>query len=175
MTIKLRKIFYPAIFFIGLILIIWEITIFRNTLISKYVLFGIIIVVGLTAFILDFNNYVRTYPKYTRLAQVIYSLMHYIVGYGFIVCSIFMLINYYFSDKTFEKRNFKILERSSMSGGKYHRNERQPLFRINYDGKMKELVFPHKYYEKMDFYSEVEFKVRNGYFGFEIIVDKKLK
>ena len=175
MTRKQRKIVYPTIFFIGLILIIWEIEIYRNTVINKYILLGIIFLVGFIAFILDFDNYAKTYPKYSRLSLIVYSLMHYIIGYGFIVCSIFMLVNYYFSDKTFELKKYEIIERSSMTGGKYRRYERQPLFRIKYEGKMKELVFPHQYYEKRNFYSEVEFKVKKGYFGFEIIEDKKLK
>lgn len=175
MTKKHRKILYPTILFLGLILIIWEINIYRNTIINIYLLLGIIFITGVIAFILDFNNYVKTYPKYSRLGQIFYSLMHYIVGYGFIFCSFFMLVNYYFSDDSFEKRVYEIIESSSMSGGRYHRSERQPLFRINYEGRVKELVFSHEYYEKRNFYSEVEFKVKKGYFGFEIIIDKELK
>ncbi len=85
-----------------------------------------------------------------------------------------MLTNYYFAEKTPIKETFEIVERSSLAGRKYHRDERQPTFRINYDGKLKELVFNHEYYEKMDFYKNVELEVRKGYFGFDILENIKL-
>ena len=72
------------------------------------------------------------------------------------------------------KESYKIIERSSLPGRKYHRDERKPTFDINYNGKIKELVFPHTYYEKMEFYSNVELEVRKGYFGFDILENKTL-
>ncbi len=39
---------------------------------------------------------------------------------------------------------------------------------------MKELVFNHEYYEKMNFYTNVELEVRKGYFGFDILENKRL-
>ena len=175
MTKKQRKIFYPVIFFLGLFLMIWGIEIFRITMIDKFILLGIIFLIGIITFFLDYKNYAKTYTKYSRSALLIYSMMHCILGYGFIACSIFMFTNYYFADEGFETKSFEIIERSSMAGGKNSRGESQPLMRINYDGKIKELVFKHEYYEKMNFYTEVELKISKGYFGFDLLLDKELK
>ena len=152
----------------------WQVTIFRNTIIDVSILFGIILIVGIITFWVDFRNYGKTYKK-EGIGLYFYSGMQYLLSYGFIVCSIFMLTNYYFADKTTVKETFEIIERSSLPGRKYRRDERQPTFRINYDGKIKELVFNHEYYEKMDFFTKVELEVRKGYFGFDILENKKLK
>ena len=85
-----------------------------------------------------------------------------------------MIINYYLADKVTVKKSFEIIERSSMTGRKYHRDERKPTFQINYEGKTKELVFPHKYFGKMDSYKNVELEVRKGVFGFDILENKTL-
>jgi hypothetical protein len=173
MTKKQRKIFYASIMILGLFLMAWQVTIFRNTIIDVSILIGIILVVGLITFLIDFKNYGKTYNK-RGIGLYFYSGMQCLLSYGFIVCSIFMLTNYYLAEKTPEKETFEIIERSSLPGSKHHRDERQPTFRINYDGKVKELVFNHEYYEKMDFYTNVELEVRKGYFGFDILENKKL-
>lgn len=172
MTKKQRKIFYPIIFILGLCLMTWQVTIFRNTIIDLEILIGIILIVGIVSFLIDFKSYKKTY-KYSGIGLYFYSSMYYICGFGFIACSIFMLTNFYMADSEPIKETYEIVERSSLPGRKYHRDERKPTFGINYNGKIKELVFPHKYYEKMEFYTKVELEVRKGYFGFDILENKK--
>lgn len=174
MNKKHRKILYPTFFFIGLLLMAWQISIFRNTIIDKKILICIVLIIGITSYILDFNNYKKTY-NYTGIPLHIYALMHYFFGYGFIFCSLLVLTNYYLADKKTIKKEFNIIERTSLPGRKNHRSERKPTFTINYNGKNKELVFPHVFYKNMNFYTSVEFDVRKGYFGYEIIENKKLK
>ena len=174
MNKKQRKILYPIIFFIGLTLMAWQISIFRNTIIDSKILVSVVLITGIVTYLLDFSNYKKTY-KYTGFYLHTYALMHYILGYGFIVCSTFMLTNYYFADNKTITKEFKIIERYSLSGRKRHRSERKPTFIINYEGENKELVFPHEFYKNMETYTSVEFEVRKGYFGFEILENKKLK
>ena len=174
MTQKQRKIFYPVIFFLGVILIIWEINIYRETIINWMIPFGIIMVVGIIAFILDFKNYKNTY-KYSGIGLYLYSAMHYVIGFGFIACSIFMLSNYYFADQNTRTESYKIIDRTWLPErvGKTG-SEKQPVFTINYKGKRKELVFYSQFYEKMNSYNTVEFETRKGFFGFDILENKKL-
>ncbi|WP_179320671.1 hypothetical protein [Winogradskyella helgolandensis] len=175
MNKKQRKVFYPTLFFLGLILMAWQIAIYRNTIIDLKILVGIILLVGILAFFMDVKNYGKTY-KYNGIGLYFYAAMHYICGFGFIVCSLFMLSNYYLAETEPIKKEFEIIERSSLPGsGKYRKHERQPTFNINYNGELKELVFPHKYYEKRNFYSIIELETRKGYFGFDILEHKNLK
>jgi len=174
MTQKQRKIFYTIIFFLGVILIIWEINIFRETIIDLNIPIGIIIIVGITTFIIDFKNYKKTY-NYSKIRLYIFSSMHYIIGFGFIACSIFMLLNYYFTDQNIRTESFKIVKTSSLpSGSKFRINVNTPTFEINYNGEIKELVFSSDYYEKRKFYKVVELQIEKGLFGFEVIKNKKL-
>jgi hypothetical protein len=170
---KQRKILYPVILISGLFLMAWQVVIFRNTIIDYSILIGIILIIGVITFGLDFKNYGKTY-SYSGIGLYFYSSMHYFFGYGFIVCSIFMLTNFYLADKNPIKKRFEIVERSSLPGSKHRREERKPTFRIIYKGKEKELVFQHKYFEKMKSYKNVELEIRKGYFGFDILENKKL-
>ena len=154
---------------------IWQTIIFRNTIIEVNILIGIVLAIGIISFIIDFKNYKETY-EYSGIGLYIYSLMHYLFGFGFIICSIFMLTNYYFAENEVEKKSYKIIKRTWIQGGsKYTIGEKQPVFTINYEGKKKELVFFAKYYEKMNSYKKVEFETRKGFFGFEILENKKLE
>ncbi|MFD2562636.1 hypothetical protein [Aquimarina rubra] len=173
MTTKQRKIYYVTILILGLFSMAWQVTLFRNTIIDVSILIGIIIVVGIITFLVDFKNYGKTYKK-KGIGLYFYSGMQYILSYGFIACSIFIMTNFYMANSEPIKETYEIVKRSSLPGRKYHRDERKPTFDINYNGKIKELVFPHKYYEKMEFYTKVELEVRKGYFGFDILENKKL-
>ena len=174
MTKKNRKIFYPTILISGFLLMTLQSFIYRNTIIEINILIGIVLTVGIIAFLIDFKNYRKTY-EYSGIGLYFYSLMHYMCGFGFIICSIFMLSNYYFAEKNVEKKSYEIIRRTWIKGGsKYSTGEKQPVFTIKYKGKKKELVFYSKYYENMNSYKNVEFETQKGFFGFEILKNKKL-
>lgn len=173
MKIKQREIFYSITQIVGLILIIWEIPIYQNTIIDLKILIGIILTVAIIVFIIDIKNFEKTY-SYSKTKLYIYSLIHYISGFGFIACSIFILTNFYFAESEFKKEKYKIEARSSIPGRKYRRLERQPTFEINYKEERKELVFPHRYYNSMNLYNYIEMEVRKGYLGFDVLENKTL-
>ena len=154
---------------------IWQIKIYRNTIIDIMIPIAIISIVSLIAFVVDFKNYKMTYDKYNGISLIFYSIIQFILSYGFIACSLFTLTNYYLADKESVKKSYLINERSSLPGRKYHRDERKPTFYIDYEGTKKELVFSHKYYDKIELYKSVEFEVREGFLGFDILKNKRLK
>jgi hypothetical protein len=59
--------------------------------------------------------------------------------------------------------------KSSMPGRKYHRNERQPLVRIDYFNFEKELVFRFKDTDKVMKADSVNLKIKKGGLGFDIL------
>jgi hypothetical protein len=173
MSLKIRKFYYPFIFFLGLILIIFEIEIFRNTIIDLNILMSLILLSSLLFLLFDFKNYKKTY-NYSGFQLYFYLILNFIVGYGFTICSIFMFSNYHFASELTEKREFEIIERSFLPGGKNSRDKLKPTFTINFEGKEKELVFKNEYYETMNNFGSVEISVQKGYFGFYILKNKKL-
>ncbi len=170
---KHRKFLYAASLLIGLVSIVWEIKIFRNTFINVYLLLGIIVLVAGIAFFLDHKNYGKAY-KYAGWRLYIYAGLQYIMSYGFLACSFFMILNYSFAADTVSYERHQIVDRSSISGGKYNRSQRQPTFDIMLNGKEKQLVFPHAFYPNREQYTHVEMEVRKGLFGFDILQNKKL-
>jgi len=173
MTKKQRQIFYPTIFFIGIFSMYFQIQTFRNTIINWLVPALIIVVFGIIAYKIDFLNFKNTYFHYKTIK--LYALINYFVGFGFIGCSLFMLTNYYLADKNSKTESFKIVDRTSIRGGtKYRVGEEQPVFTINYKGINKELVFNNQYFEKMNQFETVELETRKGFFGFDILQNKKL-
>ena len=152
----------------------FQIQIYRNTIINWLIPASIIIVIGIVSFLIDFKNYKRTY-EYSGIGLYFYSWTQYLIGFGFIFCSIFMLTNFYFADQNIKIESYKIVDRTSIRGTtKVRIGEELPVFTINYKGKNKELVFKNQFYEKMNFYKTVEFEIRKGFFGFDILENKKL-
>ena len=173
MSEKNKKIVYVIMFFLGISILIWEVEIYRQTFIDWKIPLIILIISGFLAFTIDFKNFKKTY-NYKIKEAYFYSIFYYFIGFGSIICSTFLLINFYLSDPKIEKHSCVIVESSEISGGKGARKS-QPTFIINYKGKNKELVFNSRYLWKKQFYSEVEIISQKGYFGFDVIIEQKLK
>ena len=156
----------------GLILIIWEINIYRKTIIPFWIPFIIIILIGAWKTWLNYKKYISTYKK--EGGNLFFAIVQYTVVWGFSICSIFMISNYYLANSKKQIKNFTIEERSSLPGRKGNRGNRKPTFIINYEGLKKELVFSPSYYSKIDEYTEVTLLTQNGLFGFDIILEQNL-
>ena len=171
---KKRNTFYQIVFFIGLILIIWEISIFRRTVIPLGLLLSIVGVIGSVVTFLDFKNYCKTYDL-NGWKLYFFAFMQNTVSWGFIACSILVLSNYYLSESQIIDEKYAIIETSSMPGSKGERSKRIPLVRIDYKGKMKELVFSNKFYNELEEYTYVNVSVKKGFLNWDIIVNQKLE
>lgn len=169
-----RQNMYSVLFIIGLMMIIWQIDIYRVTMIDIWIPFTIILTVGAIAFVIDFPKYVRTFTV-SGIYLYIYSAVFYLVGCGFIVCSLFMVSNYHFADDYTESKSFKILDKSSLPGRRRHRAEKQLLVKINYKNEIKELVFNHYHFNNRDKFDSAKVDIRNGLFGFDVFYETKLK
>ena len=162
---KFWKGFYAVTGFLGLVLIVFEIFIYRQTIINTYIPISIIIVVGFLTFHFTKKHYKRTYS----LIGNFFPIMQNLISWGFISCYIFMAVNYYLADKKITEYKFEIKEKSSMPGFKGHRNERKPLVRIDYSNIEKELVFRYADTEKVNKADRVTVMVRKGGLGFDIL------
>ena len=170
---KKRNIFYQIAFFIGLVLIVWEIFIFRRTVVPLGLLLFIILVVGSLATFFDFKKYSSTYDlKGWKL--YFFAFIQNTFSWGFITCSILILSNYYFSKSEIMDRKYEIVEKSSLTGSKGSRSKRKPLVVIKYEERMKELVFPNKYYKELEHYKYVNLSTKKGFIHWDIIVKQEL-
>jgi hypothetical protein len=162
---KLWKVFYTLMFFLGLILIVFEISIYRKTIIDTYIPISIILVVGLFAFYFNKQHYKKTYS----LKSNFYPIMQNLISWGFISSYIFLATNYYLAENVITNYKFKIKGKSSMPGSKHHRSEREPLVRFDYFDFEKELVFHFSDTEKVNYADSVKVSVKKGGLAFDIL------
>ena len=162
---KFWKVFYNLMFFVGLILLLFEILIYRKTIIDAYILISIILVVGFLAFYFNKQHYKKTYS----LDGNFYPILHNFFSWGFISGYIFLATNYYLAENISTNYKFKIKEKSSMPGSKYHRSEREPLVRFDYFDFEKELVFHFSDTEKVNSADSVKVSIKKGGLGFDIL------
>lgn len=161
----LWKGFYTVTGFLGLVLLVFEICIYRKTIIQNYIPISIILIVGFMAFFFNRQHYKKTY----MLTGNFFALLQNLISWGFISCYGFVAVNYYLAEKETAEYRFLIQEKSSMSGSKGHRNERKPLVSIDYFGFEKELVFGYADTDKVNKADSVILSVRKGGFGFDIL------
>ena len=170
---KRRHSFYLLTGFAGLLLIYWEIHIYRLTLISIWVPLGIIAISAVLATLLDYRQYGETY-NLSGLQNLFFAGCWNIASWGFLLCSAFILSNYYLHGDSVTRKEFEIVSRSSLPGDKSDRDKRKPTFDIRYKGLEKELVFEHRFYKWKDDYKSVILALEDGFWGYEIIRSKAL-
>lgn len=159
------KRFYYLTGIVGLSSIVFEILIYRHTIIRTFIPILIILSVGLGAFVLNRQHYNKTFD----LTGFFFALMQNIISWGFAASFLFMATNYYFADKELTDFEFKIESKSSMPGSKKRRDERKPLVTIDYFGFKKELVFSYEDTKKVEVADRVKLSIRKGLLGFDIV------
>jgi heme/copper-type cytochrome/quinol oxidase subunit 2 len=162
---KFWKRFYGLTGFLGLVLIMLEIFIYRRTIIATYIPISIILIIGFLTFYFNRQHYKKTFS----LKGNFFPIMQNLISWGFIAGYIFMAINYYLADKTTTEYKFPIKEKSSMSGSKGHRDERQPLITIDFFKFEKQLIFRYADTDKVNKADSIMVKVRKGGLGFDIL------
>lgn len=157
-------------FLAGLILLVFEISIYRSTIISVYIPLSIIIGIGLLLHILTFRKIKYLYPETKHYQYFTYCLF----SGGAFACYLFMAANYYILDSDIKYYSFTIKEKSSMPGGKGHRDERQPLVRVDWMETEKEFVFAYSDRFKVEQAKSIIISVRKGLFGYDVVCSRNL-
>ena len=163
------------LFFLGLILLIWEIYIFRATVIDWKIPTFIYLIPPIFLTPLFFNKLneidpsIYIHSKYKAVHYLLHYFLHFVIVGG-ILCFIFMATNFYFADNQTTDKRFEIIEK-----GQFNSRSRDNWVRIDYEGQEKELVFPNSYEKEVDNAKFVSFEVQKGFLGFDIIKNKKLE
>ena len=150
----------------SLLLIIWEMFIFRKTFISIVIPLSILFIGGLIAFIL-LRNRIHYYinSKHTIFLQAI----HGIVLFGGILMFSFMGANYYITIQKEKVFDLKVEKTGHLARGR--RGCGNPYVIVNYNNTRKQLVFPCN--TKIENCTNVKVALNEGLFGYVVI--KKMK
>lgn len=162
---KKWKLFYFFVLILGIFLAIFEIEIFRKTLISSYIPISIVLIFGFLGFFLNKKHLKYIYPVSGNFILIVQN----ICSWGFIFCYLFMATNYYLSNKITKEYKTIIKEKSSMPGPKGNRSEREPLVRFDYFDFEKELVFKFRDTEKVNSADSVKIIIKKGRIGFDVL------
>lgn len=159
------KVFYALVFITGLILMVFEVGLYRVTVISKFIPISIILSIGTVTYIASKKHY----HKHNKGYGIFFGLLQNTCSWGFISCYLFMATNYYLADNEHRNLKFKIKSKGSMTGSKISRNKWKPLVTIDYFGFDKELVFRYTDTKKVENADEVIVIVEKGFFGFDVL------
>jgi hypothetical protein len=154
------------LFFLGLILLIWEIFIYRRTIIELKIPLLLWLTPGvfMTPLLYKRMNYIDGMKAHWTLHYILHTCMT-----GAFVLFTFMASNYYFADNQIEKSTFEIIGTGSLPGSKGHRSERKPYVVINYKGMEKQLIFSYPETDRINSAKMVNLSVKKGLLGFDII------
>ena len=170
MSTSAWKTFYIVTFFVGILLLLAEISLYHDTIITNVIPIVIILVAGFVGFMLNKEHYKQTY----NVKGFFFPLMQNILSWGFIACYLFMASNYYLSFSQPKSYKFKIIEKNSMPGGKGDRDHRSPLVTFNYFGSEKELVFTYYETDRVNKADSVAVTTKKGLLGFDILTNYTL-
>jgi len=162
---KYWNFFYSAAFMVGIVLIIFEIFIFRVTIIPYYIPLGLIIVIGFLGYLITSTHLDYVEPGGNIFLKLIYGCC----SWGFIACYLFMATNYYLAENESTPLTYPIIEKDSITGSKGSRDKRLPVVRIYYKGSMKELVFTYADTDKISRAKSVYLHLKKGALGFDVI------
>ena len=144
---------------------VFEIKIYRCTIIEVYIPILIILIIGLLTFYFTRQHYKKTY----RLSSNFFPLVQNLISWGFMSCYFFMATNYYLPEGSAVEYKFSIKEKRSLPGRSGHREQRSPLVEFDYFDFRKELIFPYSYTDNVNEADSLKIIVRRGKFGFDII------
>jgi hypothetical protein len=162
-TPKLTKYFAGALFFCGVVLTIFEINIFRKTIIDWKIPGSIWLGTGLVSIF-----FTRKYLEH-ETKNIFMQLFINICGVGGILAYSFMATNYYLlDDKTTETIKTKIIKTGHLAKGKSGCEE--PYADVRIKDFEKKLIYPCDF--EMDKYRFVIVRTKKGFWGYNRILSQ---
>lgn len=152
------------LFIFGMALLVWEISIYRRTIIELKIPLLIWLTPGFFMTPLLYNRFKRI--EAIKKNRIFHYLVHTCITGASLLFG-FMALNYYFADNQTEDKRFEIIKKGSLSGR--NRNEDIPYVEINYNGFEKEIIFKYPDKDKIDSAKYVNLTVKKGLFGFDIL------
>jgi len=146
---------------------------FYRTVISFAIIGSIFVLSGIIGSYVDHKRYFFTY-KFDDWYGYVVTFFYYGLCIGMFVSTVFLGSNYYLSGESLKSNDYEIIDRHSVSGGKYHRDEKKPVFIVRIDGREKEFEYSHKYYADMESYKSISLNTAKGLWGFTVLKGRRL-
>jgi hypothetical protein len=155
------------LFITGIILMVWEIFIYRRTMIGLKIPLIIWLTPGLFLSPILFNKINNIDGMKANI--ILHYILHTVMT-GSIILFCFMALNYYLGDSKITEKRFEVIKTGNLAG----RGEEQYVV-INYDGFKKQLVFKNTQDQNVLSAKSVKLIVRRGLFGFDVLEKYEVK
>lgn len=165
---KKNKRIYRGFQFVAIIFIFATLYFFYRTVISIFLLMAIMLAVGLIVSYFDYKRYFFTFKLESWFAFVRVVFYHSLFTGSFITM-LFLVSNYHLATPSDKVVEYEIIDRHSVRGRKYHRDEKKPVFTIRIDGREKEFEYEHKYHADMNLFKRISFRTSVGFWGYTIL------
>ena len=152
--------------FISILLIIWEMALFRKTFIPVFIPIVLFFTSGPILFWL-LRKKINYYQETAH--GIVAQLLHGTIFFGGPSIFIFMALNFYFPNENPQIFNLKVVEIGSLTN---RRGCDPPYATVDYYGFQKQLIFPCN--TNLSHTSRIEVKLQKGLLGFMILKDWKL-
>ncbi|CAL2082835.1 conserved membrane protein of unknown function [Tenacibaculum sp. 190524A02b] len=161
--IKAYKIFFTASIFLGFVSMFFGIIYYEKTFINGMFLVFVAIIPSLLYFLFINKKYKEVYNS----TLVIYPLMQSVFSIGFLIVSLILFVNCYFSSV-----ESNMITRKIIHAGKQGGRGKQSYGIIKYKGIEKKILFNKDVIIKKSAY--IKMKVSKGGLGFYIIKNKQI-
>ena len=155
-----------VLFILGLISLVFEIILYRKTIIELKIPLIIWLTPGiiLTPLLYNRMNDIDGMKAHWTMHYILHTCMT-----GAFILYAFMATNYYLATDYAETKTFKVIEKGSLPGSKNNRSERQPYVMINYEGMEKQLIFSYPETTKINSAKTATLRVKKGLWGYDIL------
>lgn len=166
-----RELLINLLLLVGLLLTIFEIVIYRKTIIKWQFLFLIWLLIGVISSIFFFKFWKENVKDEFGNSSKLLTLFYNCVTFGGITVYVLMLVNFKSPEINVETYKLEILRKSTMSG---HNSTRIPIADIEYKGLIKTIVFTPREKKKLDGAKYITLKTKRGNLGYDVIVEKEM-
>ena len=164
------KFFVGLLFFIGAGLTVFEIMIFRRTVIKWQIPFLIWLTTGIVSTVAFSKIWKINIKDEFGNSSKFWTLFYNCLTFGGITIFTLMFINFKSLEINIETHKLKILKKSTMRG----KPKRIPLADVEFKGLIKTIIFTSEEKKKLENAEYIELKTKRGNLGFDVIVEKRI-
>jgi hypothetical protein len=168
---KVSSGFYNFLFFIGLVLQLLAIYLFRVTFISLEFSLGIYLGAGLVGYFFTRKMISKTGK---RMLQHFTAMLYACVIFGGSAISLFLATNYYFAPNQIIEESHTVIKTGSLAKGSRGKCN-EPYVVVQRKGVEKQIIFKCEFTEQIAASKSIQLALSKGFLGFDIIRGKMLE
>jgi hypothetical protein len=164
-----QQVLYSGLFMFGLLVALFSARLLESTIVSGWIVFGVVLAISI-----PFALGLKLRFRYLYSAEnLLYNTFYSAIVFGFPLGVGLLLANYHLADGTTVVK--LPIERKYKVSSSRSRKTKYPAVAIRYGELTKELKFKQEQKTEVERADYIELTVKNGYLGYDVIEDVKLR